>query len=77
MHGRGNRAAFRGRDDFLQTACTDSDSDVERNDLLVRDAFDDSKRNTLRMELLNDLFQLLNLRHEIHEKAVFHRVVQS
>jgi HD superfamily phosphohydrolase len=37
----------------------------------------DPKRGTIRMERLNDLFRLLDLRHEIHEKAVFHRVVQS
>ena len=37
----------------------------------------DPKRGTVRMERLNDLFRLLDLRHEIHEKAVFHRVVQS
>jgi hypothetical protein len=35
------------------------------------------KRGVVRMERLNDLFRLLDLRHEIHEKAVFHRVVQS
>lgn len=37
----------------------------------------DYKRGTVRMELLNDIFRLLDLRHEIHEKAVFHRVVQA
>lgn len=37
----------------------------------------DFKRGTTRMFLLNDLFRLLDLRHEIHEKAVMHRVVQS
>lgn len=38
---------------------------------------DDYKRGTFRTEPLNDLFRLLDLRHEIHEKAVNHRVVQS
>jgi hypothetical protein len=37
----------------------------------------DRKRGTTRMFLLNDLFRLLDLRQEIHEKAVVHRVVQS
>lgn len=37
----------------------------------------DYKRGTIRVERLNDIFRLLDLRHEIHEKAVFHRVVQS
>lgn len=37
----------------------------------------DSKRNTSRIVLVNDIFRLLDLRHEIHEKAVMHRVVQS
>ena len=37
----------------------------------------DSKRNTSRVVLVNDIFRLLDLRHEIHEKAVMHRVVQS
>jgi HD superfamily phosphohydrolase len=38
---------------------------------------EDAKRGNVRMERLNDLFRLLDLRHEIHEKAVFHRIVQS
>jgi HD superfamily phosphohydrolase len=33
----------------------------------------DHKRGTTRMFLLNDLFRLLDLRHEIHEKAVMHQ----
>lgn len=37
----------------------------------------DYKRGTTRTFLLNDLFRLLDLRHDIHEKAVMHRVVQS
>lgn len=37
----------------------------------------DYKRGTVRSERVNDVFRLLDLRHEIHEKAVFHRVVQS
>lgn len=37
----------------------------------------DHKRGTTRMFLLNDLFRLLDLRQDIHEKAVMHRVVQS
>lgn len=49
------------------------------SDALYRCAIDvyDHKRGTLRTELLNDIFRLLDLRHEIHEKAVTHRVVQS
>jgi HD superfamily phosphohydrolase len=37
----------------------------------------DSKRGTFRSERLNDIFRLLDVRHQIHEKAVYHRVVQS
>jgi HD superfamily phosphohydrolase len=37
----------------------------------------DDKRGTFRAERLNDIFRLLDLRHQIHEKAVYHRVVQS
>lgn len=37
----------------------------------------DYKRGTTRTFLLNDLFRLLDLRQEIHEKAVMHRVVQA
>jgi len=37
----------------------------------------DHKRGTFRAERLNDIFRLLDLRHQIHEKAVHHRVVQS
>lgn len=37
----------------------------------------DSKRGTFRSERLNDVFRLLDVRHQIHEKAVHHRVVQS
>src|SRR5205807_5607552 len=37
----------------------------------------DHKRGTFRAERLNDVFRLLDLRHQIHEKAVYHRVVQS
>ena len=37
----------------------------------------DHKRGTTRTFLLNDLFRLLDLRQDIHEKAVVHRVVQS
>jgi hypothetical protein len=46
---------------------------------LLRCAVDllDHKRGTFRAERLNDLFRLLDLRHQIHEKAVHHRVVQS
>ena len=46
---------------------------------LYRCAIDllDEKRGTSRMVVLNDLFRLLDLRHEIHEKAVMHRVVQA
>jgi hypothetical protein len=38
---------------------------------------EDGKRGNVRMERLNDLFRLLDLRQEIHEKAVFHRIVQA
>jgi hypothetical protein len=46
---------------------------------LYRCAIDlnDHKRGTFRAERLNDIFRLLDLRHQIHEKAVYHRVVQS
>jgi HD superfamily phosphohydrolase len=37
----------------------------------------DQRRGTSRVVLINDIFRLLDLRHEIHEKAVMHRVVQS
>jgi len=37
----------------------------------------DLKRGTTRVFLLNDIFRLLDLRQDIHEKAVMHRVVQS
>src|SRR6266568_18202 len=37
----------------------------------------DLKRGTTRVLLLNDIFRLLDLRQDIHEKAVMHRVVQS
>jgi HD superfamily phosphohydrolase len=37
----------------------------------------DHKRGTFRADRLNDIFRLLDLRHQIHEKAVHHRVVQS
>ena len=37
----------------------------------------DHKRGTFRAERLNDIFRLLDIRHQIHEKAVYHRVVQS
>ena len=37
----------------------------------------DHKRGTSRVVLINEIFRLLDLRHEIHEKAVMHRVVQS
>jgi hypothetical protein len=36
----------------------------------------DYKRGTTRTFLLNDIFRLLDLRQDIHEKAVMHRVVQ-
>jgi HD superfamily phosphohydrolase len=46
---------------------------------LARCAIDlnDYKRGVIRPERINDVFRLLDRRHEIHEKAVFHRVVQS
>jgi HD superfamily phosphohydrolase len=37
----------------------------------------DHKRGTTHTFLLNDVFRLLDLRQEIHEKAVMHRVVQA
>ena len=39
--------------------------------------FYDRKRGTPRVNLIDDIFRLLDLRHEIHQKAVLHRVVQS
>ncbi|MFO0968498.1 MAG: HD domain-containing protein [Gemmataceae bacterium] len=52
---------------------------VQADKKLYRCAIDviDDKRGTSRTVLLNDLFRLLDLRHEIHEKAVMHRVVQG
>ena len=46
---------------------------------LFRCAIDllDHKRGTVRVERINDIFRLLHSRHEIHEKAVFHRIVQA
>lgn len=46
---------------------------------LARCAIDlnDYKRGVIRSERINDIFRLLDFRHEIHEKAVYHRVVQS
>src|SRR5439155_15812755 len=51
----------------------------QKSRILYRCSIDlfDYKRGTVRMELFNDIFRLLDLRHEIHEKAVFHRVVQA
>jgi len=37
----------------------------------------DHKRGTSRVSVINDIFRLLDLRHEIHEKAVMHRIVQA
>ncbi len=37
----------------------------------------DRKRGTPRVNLIDDIFRLLDLRQEIHQKAVMHRVVQS
>lgn len=37
----------------------------------------DHKRGTIRNDALNDIFRLLELRHEIHEKAVSHRMVHT
>lgn len=49
------------------------------NQVYYRCAIDlnDHKRGTFRAERLNDIFRLLDLRHQIHEKAVYHRVVLS
>lgn len=46
---------------------------------LARCAIDlnDYKRGVIRSERINDVFRMLDFRHEIHEKAVYHRVVQS
>lgn len=54
----------------MQLACSDK---------LVRCAIDlnDYKRDVIRPERINDVFRLLDRRQEIHEKAIFHRVVQS
>lgn len=37
----------------------------------------DHKRGIVRSDRLNDIFQMLEVRHQIHEKAVYHRVSQS
>lgn len=37
----------------------------------------DHKRGTVRVNVINDIFPLSDLRHEICEKAVLHRVVQA
>ncbi len=37
----------------------------------------DYKRGGFRAERINDVFRLLDFRHEIHEKAIHHRTVQS
>jgi len=37
----------------------------------------DEKRGIVRTDRLNDIFQMLELRHQIHEKAVYHRMAQS
>ena len=52
---------------------------VELEQPRFRTALDlnDTKRGTFRSERLNDIFRLLDVRHQIHEKAVYHRVVQS
>ena len=49
------------------------------DNILYRCAIDlnDYKRGTVRIERINDIFRLLDLRQEIHEKAVYHRVVQA
>ena len=46
---------------------------------LARCAIDlnDYKRGVIRSERINDVFRLLDFRHEIHEKAIYHRIVQS
>jgi|GEM_PF-1035348 len=53
--------------------------DTQSSEKQYRCAIDlhDHKRGTTRTFLLNDLFRLLDLRQDIHEKAVVHRVVQS
>ena len=37
----------------------------------------DYKRGRIRSERINDVFRLLDFRHEIHEKAIHHRIVQT
>jgi HD superfamily phosphohydrolase len=51
--------------------------DVEKKRYRCALDLTDHKRGTFRAERLNDIFRLLDLRHQIHEKAVYHRVVQS
>ena len=60
---------------YILVRWTDSEAKVTT----YRCAIDliDEKRGTFRAERLNDIFRLLDLRHQIHEKAVYHRVVQS
>ena len=74
--------------DKTDSAAQDSASSLQRDlipptsasaPIRYRCAIDinDTKRGMIRTERLNELFRLLDLRHEIHEKAVFHRVVQA
>ena len=37
----------------------------------------DYKRGRIRSERINDVFRLLDFRHQIHEKAIHHRIVQA
>ena len=52
--------------------------DAKRQEI-TRCAIDlnDYKRGGFRAERINDVFRLLDFRHEIHEKAIHHRIVQS
>ena len=56
----------------------DADTDATLDEI-TRCAIDlnDYKRGGFRAERINDVFRLLDFRHQIHEKAIHHRVVQS
>jgi len=62
-----------GQDDHSNTKMEDSDIKYYCCAIDLQD----QKRGTTRVSLINDIFRLLDLRHEIHEKAVMHRVVHS
>ena len=62
-----------------QSSMTVANDETPQFETLARCAIDlyDYKRGVIRSERINDIFKLLEFRHDIHEKAVYHRVVQS